>query len=54
MVVQKLVSRADFSDQFRKIILFYKHIRFNIIVMQHSVCLMVNPIAVNDFAFLFI
>ena len=38
---KKIVGRADFSDQFKKIIVRYKRIGYN------------NPITVNDFASLF-
>ena len=34
--LRKIVSRADFSDQFRKIIMRYKRIGYNINVMRQS------------------
>ena len=37
--LRKIVSRADFSDQLRKVIMRYKRIRYNINVMQQSACL---------------
>ena len=40
-------SWADFSDQFRKIIVRYKRIGYNINVMRQSACLVFNPITVN-------
>ena len=49
----KIVSRADFSDQFRKVIMRYKRIGFYINVMRQSVCLVTNPITVDSFAPLF-
>ena len=36
--VSKNVGRADFSDQFRKIIVHYKRIGYNINIM-HAYCL---------------
>ena len=45
--------RADFSDQFRKIIVCYKRIGYNINIMRQSACLVFNPITVNNFASLF-
>ena len=47
---KKIVGRTDFSDQFRKIIVRYKRIGYNINVMQQSACLVFNPITVNNFA----
>ena len=44
---------TDFSDQFRKIIMRYKHIGYNLNVMPHSTCLVMNPITVDGFAALF-
>ena len=51
--LKKNVGRADFSDQFRKIIVRYKRIGYNINIMRQSACLVFNPIAVNNFASLF-
>ena len=50
---QKNEGRADFSDQFRKIIVRYKRIGYNINIMRQSACLAFNPITVNNFASLF-
>ena len=44
---------TDFSDQFRKIIMRYKRIGYNLNVMRHSTCLVINPITVDGFAVLF-
>ena len=43
----------DFSTQFREIILRYKTIGYNINVIRHTACMVVNPIMVNNFASLF-
>ena len=50
---KKIVGRAYFSDQFRKIIVRYKRIGYNINIMRQSACLVFNPITVNNFASLF-
>ena len=50
---KKTVGRADFSDQFRKIIVRYKRIGYNINIMRQSACLLFNPITVKNFASLF-
>ena len=47
---KKNVGRADFSDQFRKIIVRYKRIGYNINIMRQSACLVFNPITVYNFA----
>ena len=51
--LKKIVGRVDFSDQFRKIIVRYKRIGYNINIMRQSACLVFNPITVNNFASLF-
>ena len=50
---KKNVGRADFSDQFRKIIVRYQRIGYNINIMRQSECLVFNPVTVNNFASLF-
>ena len=50
---RKIVEKNEFSDQFKKIIMRYKRIGYNVDVMRQSVCLVVNPITVNNFAVLF-
>ena len=49
----KVVGRTDFPDQFRKIIVRYKRIGYNLNVMRQSACLVFNPITVNNYASLF-
>ena len=49
----ELISIHDFMAQFIKIISHYKKIGYNINVLQQTACLVVNPITVNNFAFLF-
>ena len=48
-----IVGKADFSDQFKKIIVRYKRIGYNINIMRQSAYLVFNPITVNNFASLF-
>ena len=50
---KRIVGRVDFCDQFRKIIVRYKRIGYNINIMRQSACLVFNPITVNNFASLF-
>ena len=50
---KKIVGKADFSDQFRKISVCYKRIGYNINMMRQSACLVFNPITVNSFASIF-
>ena len=40
-------------NQFKKVIARYKKIGYNINVMRQTACLVVNPIKVNSFAYLF-
>ena len=54
MVTLYTNSKTDFSGQFRKKVLRNKRIGYNLNVMQQSACLVINPIAVDDFAVLFI
>ena len=49
----KLKTETDFYDQFKKIIVLYKRIGYNINIMRQSACLVLNPITVNNFASLF-
>ena len=38
------MGRTDFSDQFRKVIIRYKRIGYDLNVMRQSACLKINPI----------
>ena len=51
--LKKIVGSNNFSAQFLKIISNYKKIGYNINVLQQTACLVVNPITVGNFAFLF-
>ena len=50
---KKMRGMTDFSDQFRKIIMRYKRIGYNLNVMRQSACLVINPITVDCYAALF-
>ena len=51
--LKKIVGSNNFSAQFIKVISHYKKIGYNINVLQQTACLVVNPITVGNFAFLF-
>ena len=47
-------SKSSFvSEQFRKIIMRYKRIGYNLNVMRQSACLVFNPVKVDGYATLF-
>ena len=46
----KIRDMTDFSGQFRKIIMRYKRIGYNLNVMQQSACLVINPITIDGHA----
>ena len=48
-----ITSKNDFPYHFKKIVVRYKKIGYNINVMRQTACLVVNPIKVNSFAYLF-
>ena len=48
---KKIRGMTDFSDQFRKIIMRYKRIGYNLNVMRQSA--VINPITVDGYAALF-
>ena len=50
---KKIRGMTDFSDQFRKIIMRYKRIGYNLNVMRQSACLVISPITVDGYAALF-
>ena len=50
---RKIIGKNDFPYHFKKIVVRYKKIDYNINVMRQTACLVVNPIKVNSFAYLF-
>ena len=51
--LKRIVGSHNFSAQFIKIIYHNKTIGYNINGLQQTACLVVNPIMVGKFAFLF-
>ena len=51
--LKNIVGSNNFSVQFISIISHYKKIGYSINVLQQTACLVVNPITVANFAFLF-
>ena len=51
--LKRSVGSSNFSAQFIKIISHYKKIATYIHVLQQTACLVVKPITVGNFAFLF-
>ena len=50
---RKIIGKNYFPYHFKKIIVRYKKIGYNVDVLQQMACLVVNPIKVNSFAYLF-
>ena len=50
---RKIIGKNEFPYHFKKIIVRYKKIGYNKNVMRQTACLVVNPIKVNSFAYLF-
>ena len=50
---RKIIGKNEFPFQFKKIIVRYKKIGYNIDVLRQTACLVVNPIKVKSFAYLF-
>ena len=50
---RKIIGKNDFPYHFKKIVVRYRKIGYNINVMRQTACLDVNPIKVNSFAYLF-
>ena len=47
---RKIFGKNDFPYHFKKIIVRYKKIGYNINVLRQTACLVVNPIKINSFA----
>ena len=52
--LRKIIGKNDFPYHFKNIIVRYKMIGYYKNVMRQTACLVVNPIKVNSFAYLFI
>ena len=51
--VKRIVGKHNFSDQFKKIVKRYIRVGYNLDIMQQSACLVLNPITVYSYGFLF-
>ena len=50
---KRIIGKPYFSDQFKKIIKRYIKVGYNLDVMRQSACLVLNPITVYSYGFLF-
>ena len=50
---KRIVGKPNFSDQFKKIVKRYVRIGYNLDIMRQSACLVLNPITVYSYGFLF-
>ena len=49
----KNIGKNDFPYHFKKIIVRYKKVGYNIDVLRKTACLIVSPMKVNNFAYLY-
>ena len=50
---KRIVRKPYFSDQFKKIVKRYIRVGYNLDIMRQSACLVLNPITVYSYGFLF-
>ena len=50
---KRIVGEPNFSDQFKKIVKRYIRDGYNLDTMQQSACLVLNPITIYSYGFLF-
>ena len=50
---KRIVGKTNFSDQFKKIVKRYIRVGYNLDIMRQSPCLVLNPITVYSYGFLF-
>ena len=50
---KRIVGKPNFSDQFKKIVKRYIRDGYNLDIMRQSACLVLNPIRVYSYGFLF-
>ena len=50
---KRIVGKPNLSDQFKKIVKRYIRVGYNLDIMRQSACLVVNPITVYSYGFLF-
>ena len=51
--IKRIVGKPYFSDQFKKIVKRYIRVGYNLDIMRQSACLVLNPITVYSYGFLF-
>ena len=50
---KRIVEKPNFSDQFKKIVKRYIRVGYNLDIIRQSACLVLNPITVYGYGFLF-
>ena len=50
---KRIVGKPNFSDQLKKIVKRYIRVGYNLDIMRQSACLVLNPITVYSYDFLF-
>ena len=50
---RRIVGKPNFCDQFKKIVKHYLRVGYNLDIMRQSACLVLNPITVYCYGFLF-
>ena len=50
---KRIIGKPNFSDQFKKIVKRYIRVEYNLDIMRQSACLVLNPITVYSYGFLF-
>ena len=50
---KRIVGKSNFSDQFKKIVKRFIRVGFNLDIMRQSACLVLNPVTVYSYCFLF-
>ena len=50
---KRIVGKSSFSEKFKKIVKRYISLEYNLDIMQQSACLVLNPITVYSYGFLF-
>ena len=50
---KQIVGEPNFRDRFKKIVKCYIRVGYNLDTMQQSACLVLNPIMVYSYGFLF-
>ena len=51
---KRIVGKPNFSDHFKKIVIRYIRVGYNLDIMRQSACLVLNPIMVSySYGFLF-